>query len=108
MNKLTSLDNWLHGLFGGIIGGAASAGSAWMGMACAKSAGVDVPALNFKALGIILLSSGLMSAFAYLKQSPLPEVSSVTVTKETVSVEQSVTKSDKQPPSPAQPEIKTS
>lgn len=57
---------------GGIIGGAATAGSSWLAMAGAKSAGIDVPALNWKALGIILLSGAVTSALAYLKQSPVP------------------------------------
>ena len=63
---------WLRGLVGGFIGGAATAGGAWVGMSAAHSAGADVPLLNIKALGIILLSGGLSSTFAYLKQSPLP------------------------------------
>ena len=54
------------------IGGAATAGSAWLGMAGAKAAGLDVPSLNFKALGVILVSGALSSLFFYLKQSPLP------------------------------------
>lgn len=63
---------WWHGFLGGVIGGAATAGSAWLGMAGAHSVGLDVPVLNWKALGIILASGALTSAFAYLKQSPLP------------------------------------
>lgn len=72
MKELLRWQNWLHGLFGGIIGGAASAGSAWLGLVAAKSVGVDVPTLNLKALGVILLTSGIASGLAYLKQSPLP------------------------------------
>jgi hypothetical protein len=64
--------HWLRGLIGGFIGGAATAGSAWLGMSAAHGAGVDVPVMNFKALGIILLSGGMVSLLAYLKQSPLP------------------------------------
>ena len=65
---------WLRGLFAALIGGATTAGGAWLGMAAAHAAGVDVPTLNFKALGIIMLSAGLVSAFAYLSKSPLPEL----------------------------------
>ncbi|HTA30718.1 MAG TPA: hypothetical protein VK731_09530 [Candidatus Cybelea sp.] len=64
---------WLYSLGSAVIGGAATSGSAWLGMAGAKAAGVDVPNLNFKALGIILISGGLSSLFFYLKQSPLPK-----------------------------------
>lgn len=64
---------WLHGLLGGAIGGAATAGSAFLGMAGAHAAGVsDISIPNAKTLGVILLSGALTSAFAYLKQSPLP------------------------------------
>lgn len=66
------IKRWFHGLFGGVIGGAATAGTTWLAMAGAKSAGMDVPDLNWKALGVILLSGAATSAFAYLKQSPLP------------------------------------
>lgn len=70
MNTKTS--NWLRGLFGGVIGGMATAGSAWLGMAVARDAGLDVPELNWKAMLIILVVGGLSNLFAYLKQSPLP------------------------------------
>lgn len=65
---------WLRGLGASVIGGSAGAGGSWLGMAAAKSAGIDVPSLNFKALGVILASSGLTSLFMYLQKSPLPEV----------------------------------
>lgn len=63
---------WWHGLKGGVIGGMATSGSAWLGLAGAKYVGLDVPQLNWKGLGIVLLSGGMSSAFAYLKQSPVP------------------------------------
>lgn len=63
---------WFHGLVGGVIGGAATSGAAWLGMAAAKASGADVPELNFKALGIILASGAISSALLYLKQSPIP------------------------------------
>lgn len=71
--KIT-IKRWFHGLFGGVIGGAATAGTSWLAMAGAKSAGMDVPELNWKALGVILVSGAVTSALAYLKQSPLPPV----------------------------------
>jgi hypothetical protein len=64
--------NWSYGLFGGAIGGAATTGSAWVGMTAAKAVGMDVPSLNWKAMGVILLSGALTNTFMYLKQSPLP------------------------------------
>lgn len=71
--KIT-IRKWFHGLFGGVIGGSATAGTTWLAMAGAKSAGLDVPELNWKALGVILVSGAVTSALAYLKQSPLPPV----------------------------------
>lgn len=73
MKLLKSWRVWLHGLGAAVIGGGASAAGSWAGMAAAKSAGVDVPALNLKALGILFGSGALTSALAYLKQSPLPK-----------------------------------
>jgi hypothetical protein len=73
IQKLTTFRGWLYGLLAAIIGGTASAGLSFLTMNGAAASGIDVPTLNFKALGIILLSSGLVSMFAYLKQSPLPD-----------------------------------
>ena len=63
---------WLKGLIAAVVAGASTAGVSWMSMAMAKSVGVDVPTLNFKALGMILLVAALANLFTYLKQSPLP------------------------------------
>jgi hypothetical protein len=73
VNALRTWRGWLHGLLAMVIGGAASAGSAWIGLAVGKASGLDVPVLNWKALGLVLLTSGLINAFLYLKQSPLPD-----------------------------------
>lgn len=81
---MKNLEKWTYGLLGGIIGGAATAGTSWLAMSAAHAAGADVPMLNWKALGVILLSGALTSSLAYLKQSPLPpleeEKEEVTVT----------------------------
>jgi hypothetical protein len=63
---------WFHGLAAAFIGGGATTASAWMATAAAHAAGVDVPMLNVKALGIVFAAGGLTNALAYLKQSPLP------------------------------------
>lgn len=64
---------WLKSLVAAFIGGAATAGSTWAGLAAAQSAGVDVPQLNWKALGIVLLTAGVTNSLMYLRQSPLPD-----------------------------------
>lgn len=81
-----SVKAWIRGLFTGVILGAATAGSSWMALATAKGLGIDVPVLNWKALGTILVAGSVSNFFAFLKQSPLPtvvETSTVTVTHET-------------------------
>lgn len=63
---------WLHGLIAAFIGGGASAGAA---------AGVDPDSFNlvdwegFLNILKLFAVSGLFSVFAYLKKSPLPEIS---------------------------------
>lgn len=69
MNKV---QKWLYGLLGGCIGGGAGAAVTWLGMAGAKSAGLDVPSLNLKAIGVIFLSGVISNGLLYLKQSPVP------------------------------------
>lgn len=104
MNRWLKWETWLHGLIGGSIGGAANAGSAWLGLVVAKSSGLDVPTLNLKSLGVICGTSALLSAFLYLRQSPLPEISSITettITSATATTVQTATvKSDKPPETP--------
>jgi len=70
---MTPLKQWLYSLGSAVIGGAATAGGAWLGMLGAKAAGADVPELNVKSLGIICATGALSSLFFYLKQSPLPK-----------------------------------
>lgn len=89
MNKNTSA--WLHGLLAALIGGGASA----------VTSGVVLPAISpnsFNFAGQLLplakvmlgmfLVNGAISAFAYLKQSPLPaqtlEISETTTQKTTL------------------------
>lgn len=72
MTKLKNPLVWFWSLLAAVIGGASTAGTSWLGMAAAKAAGMDVPNLNFNALGVICLSGGVTAAMGYLKQSPLP------------------------------------
>jgi len=65
---------WAYSLTASTIGGASTSASAWLGLAAAKSAGLDVPALNLTALGVVLASGALTSFFAVLSKSPLPPV----------------------------------
>lgn len=71
------IEKWAYGLLGGTIGGAATAATAWLGMTGAHAAGVDVPVMNWKALGVILVSGAVTNCLSYLKQSPLPPIETV-------------------------------
>lgn len=79
-----SAKQWLAGIAAAVIGGAATAGGSWLAINAVGAAGAEVPVLNLKALGIILLVGAGTNLAAYLKQSPIPttvEQTSVTVTK---------------------------
>lgn len=87
MANLSSFRVWLRGMIAAVIGGVSSAGLAYLSMNGAAAAGVDVPNLNLKALGIILLTSGLVSLFAYLKQSPIPPSAQIYVQGEDINTQ---------------------
>lgn len=94
--------NWGYGLVSGIIYGAASGGSSWVALAMAKAAGLDVHILNWKELGIVCATGGVVSALAYLKQSPLPPKEEVTTqTQTTINTQTVITAAS--PPQTEQP-----
>ena len=66
--RLTQLETWTYGLINAFIMGGSTSVTAWFGMTAAKGVGVDVPALNFKALGVIFISGAAVKFFAYLSQ----------------------------------------
>lgn len=66
---------WLHGLIAGFIGGGSSAVVSGVTVTAISPqnfnfSGQLVPTLEL--MGILFVFNGLLSAFAYLKQSPLP------------------------------------
>ena len=82
----SSVADWLNGIAGAVIGGAATAGGSWLSLLAAKEVGLAVPTLNLKALGSICLFGSLSNLFFYLKSAPTPfktEKTTVTVEKET-------------------------
>lgn len=66
------MKHWLHGLLAALITSASTAGLSILGVAGAEALGVNVPQLDLKQLGIVLLSGGIVGTLSYLKQSPLP------------------------------------
>lgn len=75
MTMMQKLERWAYGALSGAISGGGTSASTWLGMAGAKALGVDVPSLNFKALGVIFLSGAAVNFFLYLKTTPLPPIS---------------------------------
>ena len=71
---------WAKGLYGGVMGGVANTVTVWLTMVGANSLGIDVPKLNWKALGMICVISALSHAASYLAKSPLPDVPADSVT----------------------------
>lgn len=65
-------EQWIKALVAAIVTGASSTGLSALGIATAAGIGVDIPKLDWKQLGVMLLSGGVIGALAYLKQSPVP------------------------------------
>lgn len=74
LTKIASPKLWLHGLASAFIGGGASAITADQGLILAQRIGLDVVTLNLAEVSVVFLSSGVVSAAMYLKQSPLPSL----------------------------------
>jgi len=70
--KGLKMKKWFKLLIASVVTGASNAGLAVLGISGANAAGVDIPALNFKQLGVMCLSGAIVGLLAYLKQSPVP------------------------------------
>jgi hypothetical protein len=77
--RVTQFETWTWGLANAVVVGGSTSVTSWLGMAAAKGVGVDVPSLNFKALGVIFLSGAGLKFFAYLAQG-LPALTSTVET----------------------------
>lgn len=67
---------WLRGLAAAFIGGGSTAvsGAITLGLDDSKDYNLGNPAHLLKIMGTMFVISGALSAFAYLKQSPIPAV----------------------------------
>lgn len=63
---------WASGLLSAVVHGAAIAGGSFITLATANGIGIDVPQLQLKQLGAVLLAAGGKEMFDYLKDHPLP------------------------------------
>ncbi len=84
---------WIYGMFAGFIGGGAGAVSSGFANMFVDPDHFNVahPRLVLESMGTMFVVSGALSVFAYLKQSPLPAVVTVTTTTERTSIEQNPT-----------------
>lgn len=70
MNLKTKL--WFKSLIAALVTGSSSSGLAALGIATANGMGANVPQVDWKQFGIMLLSGGIVGTLTYLKQSPVP------------------------------------
>ena len=59
-------------LIAAVVTGASNAGLASLGIAGADSIGVNIPSLQWKQIGVMVVSGGIVGLFAYLKTAPVP------------------------------------
>jgi len=72
-SALKSLEAWLYNLINaGLIGGG-TALSAWASLALSRAAGLDVPELNWKAIGTIFIANALLK-MAFFVSKGLPQI----------------------------------
>lgn len=68
-------DKWLYSMGQAVIGGVAAAGSSYLGTLLGNQISADIPVMNWKTLGFVLLASAATNLFFFLKASPLPQES---------------------------------
>jgi hypothetical protein len=64
---------WKHGLAAAFITGFANSGFTALGITSASSVGINIQQLNLRQIVAVTIIGGFVGAFAYLKQSPLPD-----------------------------------
>ena len=65
-SRSSKFETWTYGLLNAVIVGGSTSVTSWLGMAAAKGAGMDVPALNLKAVGVIFVSGAMVKFFVYM------------------------------------------
>jgi hypothetical protein len=68
-------DNWFYNLVKSVIGGVAATGGAYIGTLVGNQITAEIPVMNWKSLGFVVLFSSLSNLFFYLQKSPVPEES---------------------------------
>ena len=65
--------HWFYSLGKTTIGGVAATGSAYIGTLVGNQITKDIPVMDWRSLGFVLLFSTITNLFFYLSKSPLPE-----------------------------------
>lgn len=74
-------DSYFYGLFSSVMRHMGTALAGWSGLNIANASGANVPQLDIKALGIFLLSAGIIPAVAtFWSKTPLPDIEETTIT----------------------------
>lgn len=83
--KLNWQGYW-YGLVGSVLKHVGTALVGWSGINVAHATGLSVPALDFKALGILVFAAGVVPGLAsFLQKQPLPDVEETVIeTKTTI------------------------
>jgi membrane-associated PAP2 superfamily phosphatase len=68
-----STHNWVKGAVDSAVMGIATAGASWAALHAEKAEGVNVPNLNWKALGTVLVIGCVLSLSKYALSHPLGE-----------------------------------
>ena len=63
---------WFKSLVAALVTGASSTGLSALGIATANGLGAEVPKLDWKQLGVMMLSGAIVGTLAFLKTSPVP------------------------------------
>lgn len=92
---------YFYDLFSQILRHIGTALAGWGGLNVAHAGGADVPALNFKALGIFLVAAAVIPALSsFWQKTPLPEVEETTVTIKTTKTTTPPNETNSEPPVP--------
>jgi hypothetical protein len=77
-------DNWFYGLFAGFIGGGASAVTSGVTLNLLDPKDFNLVTSKFYiTVASIFVANGLLNMFMYLKQNPLPTITTVTKVQKT-------------------------
>lgn len=94
-------DKYFYDLGSSVLKHIGTALAGWGGLNIAHASGAEVPALDWKALGIFIIAAGIIPAVsAFWQKNPLPDIEETTVTI-TKTVSKQTNEDSTTPPPPA-------